>query len=139
MDDVVLDTNVFGAGLRSQGGASREVLRRALRGYCRPLFGTTLWLEYEALLDRDVWTNETTAEEREEVLAALAHCSRWVTTYYGWRPNLRDENDNHLIELAVAGNARAVITHNVADLASGELRWARLQILTPAQYLEVDS
>jgi len=137
MVDIVLDTNVLVAGLRSDGGASREVLRRALQGRYRPLFGTTLWLEYEMLLGRDVWTEETTAKEREAVLAALARRGRWLTTYYGWRPNLRDEGDNHLIELAVAGNARAVVTHNVADLESGDLRWARLRILTPAQCLEV--
>ena len=137
MIDLVLDTNVLVAALRSEGGASREVLRRALQGRYRPQFGTTLWLEYEALLGRDVWTNETTSAEREAVLAALARCGRWVTTYYGWRPNLSDEGDNHLIELAVAGNARAIVTHNVRDLGTGELRWARLRILTPAQCLEV--
>mgnify|MGYP006437591373 CR=1 FL=1 len=136
MVELVVDTNIFVAALRSEGGASREVLRRVLRGQYRPVFGTTLWLEYEALLDRDVWTEETTAAEREAVLGALARCGRWVTTYYGWRPNLRDEGDNHLIELAVAGNARAIVTHNVRDLASGELRWARLRIVTPAQCLE---
>ena len=29
----------------------------------------------------------------------------WVRVYYLWRPNLPDEADNHLVELAVAGNA----------------------------------
>jgi len=134
----VLDTNVLVSALRSEGGASREVLRRVLQGQYRPLFGTTLWLEYESMLGRDVWTDETTPEEREVVLAALAYRGRWVTTYYGWRPNLPDEGDNHLIELAVAGGAEAVITHNVRDLESGDLRWTQLQILTPAQFLEVD-
>ena len=37
---------------------------------------------------------------------------------------------------AVAGNAQAVVTHNVRDLARGELAWPRLRILTPAQFLE---
>lgn len=134
----MLDTNVLVSALRSEGGASREVLRRVLQGQYRPLFGTTLWLEYESMLGRDVWTDETTPEEREVVLAALAYRGRWVTTYYGWRPNLPDEGDNHLIELAVAGGAEAVITHNVRDLESGDLRWTQLQILTPAQFLEVD-
>lgn len=134
----MLDTNVLVSALRSEGGASREVLRCVLQGQYRPLFGTTLWLEYESMLGRDVWTDETTPEEREVVLAALAYRGRWVTTYYGWRPNLPDEGDNHLIELAVAGGAEAVITHNVRDLESGDLRWTQLQILTPAQFLEVD-
>lgn len=45
MIDLVLDTNVFVAALRSGGGASREVLRRALQGRYRPVFGNALWLE----------------------------------------------------------------------------------------------
>ena len=133
---IVLDTNVFVSALRSEGGASREVLRRILAGRYRPLFGNALWLEYESMLGRAVWTDETTEEDRRVVLAALAGCGRWVTAFYGWRPNLHDEGDNHLIELAVAGNAEAIVTHNVRDLTAGELRWPGLQILTPARCLE---
>lgn len=54
----------------------------------------------------------------------------------GWRPNLLDEDDNHLIELAIAGHAQAVVTHNVRDLTRGELVWPHLRVLTPAQFLE---
>ena len=97
---IVLDTNVFVSALRSGGGASREVLRRVLQGQAMPLFGNALWQEYEDLLGRDVWTDATTADERRQVLAALAHAGRWVNVYYGWRPNLPDEGDNHLIEQA---------------------------------------
>lgn len=45
MIPLVLDTNVFVSALRSSGGASREVLRRALQGRYQPLFGNALWLE----------------------------------------------------------------------------------------------
>jgi hypothetical protein len=41
-----------------------------------------------------------------------------------------------LFELAVAGGARAVITHNVRDLRRGELIWDDILILTPAECLE---
>lgn len=133
---IVLDTNVFVSALRSGGGASRQVLRLVLQGKAMPLFGNALWQEYEDLLGRDVWTPATTADERRQVLAALAHAARWVNVYYGWRPNLPDEGDNHLIELAVAGHAEAIVTHNVRDLRRGELAWPQLRILTPAQYLE---
>ncbi|MFZ3042467.1 MAG: hypothetical protein WA108_11900 [Thiobacillus sp.] len=43
----MIDTNVFVGGLRSAGGASREVLRWALTGGLQPLFGNALWLEYQ--------------------------------------------------------------------------------------------
>ena len=136
MIPVVIDTNIFVAGLRSPGGASRQVLRRALMGNLEPLFGNALWLEYRDLLGRPVWGDFTTPVERLQELSALAQCGRWVTVYYGWRPNLPDEADNHLIELALAGSAAAIVTHNVRDLREGDLRLGNLRILTPAQCLE---
>lgn len=42
MTSLVIDINVFVAGLRSDGGASREVLRRALQGRYLLLFGNAL-------------------------------------------------------------------------------------------------
>ncbi len=133
---IVIDTNVFVAALRSGGGASRQIIRRALEGLYRPLFSNALWVEYEALLGREVWTHKTTAPEREQILAALAASGEWIKIYCGWRPNLIDEGDNYLIELAVAGAARAIVTHNIRDLKSGGLRWPSLRILTPAECLE---
>jgi predicted nucleic acid-binding protein len=124
------------AALRSGGGAAREVVRRALEGWYCPIFSNALWLEYEDLLGRQVWTEETTDQERRQVLAGLAAAGRWIKIYYGWRPNLADESDNHLIELAVAGGARAIVTHNVRHLRRGELRWRDLLVLTPSECLE---
>ena len=139
MTPVVIDTNIFVSVLRSDGGASREVLRRALRGVYLPLFSNALWLEYEDLLGRAVWSDATTSGERREILAALAAAGRWVRIYYLWRPNLPDEADNHLIELAVAGGAKAIITHNTRRLSRGQLLWKDWSILTPARCLEIMS
>lgn len=136
MRTIILDTNVFVSALRSDGGAARQVLRGIFQGRWTPLFGNALWQEYEDLLGRNVWTNATTPEERHQILAALASMGHWTRVYYNWRPNLRDEADNHLVELALAGNADAIVTHNVRDLRSGELSWPGLRILTPAQLLE---
>ena len=112
------------------------MLRHALSGNLQPLFGNALWMEYQDLLSRPVWGDATTADDRRAVLAALAQRGRWVTVYYGWRPNLPDEGDNHLIELALAGGAQAIVTHNLKDLRGGELRLGNLRVLTPAQCLE---
>ncbi len=56
--------------------------------------------------------------------------------HYARRPNLQDEGDNDLIELAITGGAAAVVTHNVRDLARGELKFPGLKILTPAGCLK---
>lgn len=107
------------------------------QGYSEiPLFGNALWLEYQDLLGRDVLGELTTPDERLQVLAAIAKSVRWVKVYFGWRPNLPDEADNHLIELALAGGAAAIVTHNVRDLRGGELLLGNLRVLTPAQSLE---
>jgi len=76
-----------------------------------------------------------TAREREDLLDAFLSVCEWVPVYYLWRPNLPDEGDNHLIELAVAGAATSVITQNVRDLRRGELRFPQLGIETSAEFM----
>ncbi len=55
---------------------------------------------------------------------------------YLWRANLPDAGDNHVLELAVAANAEAIVTHNPKDFLHAELRFAQLRILTPADLLK---
>jgi predicted nucleic acid-binding protein len=70
------------------------------------------------------------------VFSALVSQGRWVAVYDGWRPNLADEGDNHLIELALAGGAMAIVTHNLRDLRNGQLHLGNLRVMTPAQCVE---
>ena len=77
------------------------------------------------------------SSERTEVMDALFQVCRWVEVYYLWRPNLADEADNHVLELAVAGGARAIITRNVRDFQRAELLFPQIQILTPERFLEI--
>lgn len=139
MNRVVIDTNVFiSAALRHGGGAARSVLRLALQRSILPIFGNALLAEYEAVLGRPELFAQSplTKAEREELLNALISVSEWAPVYYLWRPNLRDESDNHLIDLAIAANANAVITANVRDLRSGEILTPHLKILNPGDYLK---
>ncbi len=134
---VVLDTNVFVAALRSQGGASRAVLRLCLKRRCQPLMGEKLFNEFEEVLGRSglFRTSPLTPREGEELLDAFLSVCEWVRVFYLWRPNLPDEGDNHLIELAVAGAAATLVTQNVRDVRGGELRFPQLRIETPAQFM----
>jgi putative PIN family toxin of toxin-antitoxin system len=133
---VVLDTNIIVAAVRSGGGAARQVIRCCLTGAYEPLFGPALLAEYEhALFDARFPASLASDRDRHELLAAIASVGRWVNVYYLWRPNLRDETDDHLIELAIAGGATAIVTHNVRDLTSGELLFPTLRVLTPSAFL----
>jgi predicted nucleic acid-binding protein len=114
------------------------VLRACLHQHHRPVLGPALLAEYEDVLARaDLFiTSVLTAKERGEVLDGLLNRCRWVEVFYAWRPNLPDEADNHLIELAVAAQAEAIVTRNLRDVARGELKFPSLRVMTPEQCLE---
>jgi putative PIN family toxin of toxin-antitoxin system len=134
---IVVDTSVFVAALLGPGGASREVLRRCLVRRYEPVMGAALIHEYEAVLSRAALFKKCvlTAEEREELLDAFFSVCRWTRIYYMWRPNLPDEADNHLVDLAIAGGAEAIVTKNVKDFKGAELRFTGLRILRPADLI----
>lgn len=50
-------------------------------------------------------------------------------------PNLKDEGDNHLIDLAVASDAEYLILYNLRYLMSGDLKFA-FEIVTPEEFLK---
>ncbi|MBF8274425.1 MAG: hypothetical protein HW380_3530 [Magnetococcales bacterium] len=135
---IVLDTSVFIAALISANGTNREVLRRCLYQHFQPLMGASLLAEYEDVLSRETIFagSPVSREERWELFESLLSVSKWTNVFFGWRPNLRDESDNHLVELAVAGNASAIVTNNIRDFAGSELLFNSFQVLTPAQLIK---
>jgi uncharacterized protein len=135
--NIVVDTNVWAAGGRGSGHANR-VLRLCLEGRYIPLMGAALLAEYEGLLGREsIWRKaRLTAAEREAFLDIFLSICQWTRIYYAWRPNLGDEADNHLMELAVAGQADYLVTRNVRDLCGWELKFPQISMVTPTQLLK---
>lgn len=135
---VVVDTNVFVSALLSPSGENREVIRICLAREAVPLMGSTLFNEYEDLLSRRDLMDKSPLprSQRKALFSAFLSVCEWVKVFYSWRPNLPDEADNHLVELAVAGQAQAIITNNLKDVARGELSFPGLRILTPKSFLD---
>lgn len=134
---IVIDTSVLVSALIGKRGASREVLRICLLGEYKPLISNALFTEYEDLISRERIKKSCPLTDKEvrELVNALYSVAKWIPVYFLWRPNLPDENDNFLIELAVAGNATKIVTNNVKDLAGAELKFESLDIVTPQQIL----
>jgi putative PIN family toxin of toxin-antitoxin system len=134
---IVVDTGVFISALIGSRGPSRELVRRCLLGDYQALMGNALFCEYESVMKREEILNRCPldASEIEELLAALVSVTEWVPIYYAWRPNLKDEGDNHVIELAIAGNAQVIVTNNIKDFQGAELLFPKLLILKPEQMI----
>ena len=134
---IVVDTNVF-VGACMGMGASAKIIEHCLTGQLVPAMGSALLLEYEDVLSRPTLFEgcRLTADERDELFDIfLARC-HWVKTYFSWRPNLRDEADNHVVELAVAAGASHIVTWNIKDFAAMELRFPLLRLATPPDLLK---
>jgi len=135
--NVVIDTNVWIAALISKEGASREIIRLALRDIISPQLSTSLLLEYESVMSRTKIQQLCilTISEQTELFHAYISTCTWNEIFYLWRPNLTDVNDAFLVELAVASNSHIIITENKKDLLSGELLF-NFEALTPKEFLE---
>lgn len=134
---IILDANVLVSALTSAEGSSRMVLRGVLQGKWQPLISLSLFLEYEDVLSRPQTIERCPLPEaeREDLIDAFASRCQMLELLYMWRPNLRDEADNHVFELAVAAQNAVLLTWNLRDFASAELRFPHIRVVTPAQWL----
>ncbi len=135
---IIIDTSVMISALIGKRGAAREVLRKCMMNEYNPLISNALFSEYEDVSKRKKIVNicPLTATEIKELLNAFYSVCRWVPIYYLWRPNVPDEGDNFLIELALAGNAGYIVTNNINDLKNAELNFPELKIVSPATLLK---
>jgi len=136
---IVVDTSVFTAALIGAAGPNREILRRCLKRQYQSLLGNALFAEYENVSARLHILEKcpVSADDIQALMEAFCSVAEWVSMYYLWRPNLADEADNHLLELAAAGNAQWIATNNVRNFKRAELLFPGIRILTPEQVLEV--
>jgi len=134
---VVIDTNVLVAGLIGGKGPNREVLRQCLSKNLLPVIGNALYLEYQDLLNREHIQHlcQQTTVSLEQFLDGFVSVCQAVDARYLWRPNLKDEADNHIIELAIAANVDFIITNNIKDFAHAELKHLGYEVLSPEQLL----
>ena len=99
--------------------------------------GACKFLEYEDVSKRKRILDlcPLSGQDIRELLNAFYANCRWVPIYFLWRPNILDEGDNFVIELALAGNATHIVTNNIRDFQNAELLFPGLSIVRPEEFL----
>ena len=131
---VVLDTNVVVAAMRSKRGASFAVFELVESGQVEICLSPPLVLEYEATLMKHLRHTNLTRSKLDTLLNSLCSLAHLHEIFFLWRPHLRDPLDELVLESAVAGRCRAIITHNVKHFVGAEK--FGIEVLPPAELLE---
>ena len=134
---MVLDTDVVVAASRSAHGASRRCLLLGFERRIELLVSAPLLLEYEAVLTRaeHLAASAATVADVATVLDDVAASADWVRLDYLWRPQLRDPNDEMVLETAVNGRADILATFNLGVLAAAAAHFG-VRGLRPGDLLE---
>ena len=137
----VLDTDVMVAALRSDRGASRQLLLGALNRQFELLLSVPLMLEYEAVLTRAQHLAACGLSNAEigRVLDDVAAVARPVRLAFRWRPRLPDPDDDMVLETAINGRANAIVTFNQRDFAEAGKDFNYAVILPAAALRQIRS
>jgi predicted nucleic acid-binding protein len=103
--------------MRSPRGASAAILRSIRQGETTLLLSVALAMEYEAVCRRSEQRLAAGLSGRQVdiFVDAVIAMAEPVETHFLWRPQLRDANDEMVLEVAVNGRADALITFNIRD------------------------
>lgn len=118
--DVVLDTKVLVAGLRSRRGTSARLLELVGRGQVGINVSVPVVLEYEAILKRPGMVPTFSVAAIDELVGGLCTLATHRTLFFLWRPQLSDPADEAILELAVAAGSVPIVTWNLRHFRGAE-------------------
>ena len=118
--NIVVDTNVLVAGLRSNRGASFQLLSHIGTGKFDIRLSVPLLLEYEEVLLREPHHFGLSKEAIDDVVNYLCSVAGKNEIFYLWRPYLPDPSDDMVLELAANAGCEFIVTYNVKDFTNIE-------------------
>ncbi len=130
---VVIDTNVLVAALRSRRGASHRLLMLVGDDRFELNLSVPLVLEYEDAALRVAEQGFLTTEDVGAILDYLCAVANHRQVFYLWRPFLSDPKDDMVLELAVAAGCEFIVTHNKSDF--GGVEQFGVKAVTPGEFL----
>ena len=132
-----MDTDVIVAAMRSPSGASAAILRSIREQRTSLLLSVPLAFEYEAICRRAEHRLASGLSERQvdQFVTAVIAMAEPVETHYLWRPQLRDPEDEMVLEVAVNGRADALVTFNLRDYGRAPSRFG-IELMLPRAAIE---
>jgi len=120
LPQIVIDTNVIIAGLRSRRGSAFQLLSLIGTGKFDMHLSVPLVLEYTDVLLRELPNLYLSREEVDDLIDFYCSVGIPHKIFFLWRPFLRDPKDDMVLELAVKAGCQSIITYNTRDFAGVE-------------------
>lgn len=136
---VTLDTNILYQALKSTRGASYFLLQKVRERQIQVALSVPLFHEYQDVLKRKKSLKDfgLKPEDIDKFLRFIAYVGKPFETYFLFRPNLKDEKDNMVLELAITSQSEYLVTSNIKDFKNAELTFDQLEILTPGEFVKI--
>jgi putative PIN family toxin of toxin-antitoxin system len=131
---IVIDTNVLVAALRSKLGASHRLFSLVGDRRFENNVSVPLVLEYEKVARGLIRRGGLSAGDIDDILDYMCAVSHHRNIFYLWRPFLRDPKDDMVLELAVVAQCDFIITYNKRDFSG--IQQFGIEALTPKEFLE---
>jgi len=132
--DIVIDTNVLVAALRSKRGASHRLLRLVDKGLFEIHLSVPLVLEYEYAAKAHLPDRFLDTKDIDDILDYLCAAGRHHEISFLWRPHAKDPMDDMVLELAFTASCKNMVTFNHRDfIGSKELG---IEVVNPREFLE---
>jgi len=136
---VTLDTNILYQALKSRTGASYFILQQIRGRKIQIALSVPVFLEYQDVLTRDKSLKdfELQINDVNKFLRFIAYIGKTFKIYFLLRPNLKDEKDNKIVELAITSQSDYLITSNIRDFKKAELKFDQLKVITPSEFVKM--
>lgn len=134
---VVLDTNIIVSGLYSKRGASFQLLKSALSGQLTLAVSPLMAFEYEGVLHQKIEEGFLKVSKRDcaRLLNALFSTATIIWEPLRVRPVLSDVSDDKVLECAVSGNCRHIITFNKKHFPATRTAPFGIEVMTAGEFL----
>jgi len=133
--NVVIDTNVLISALRSKQGASHMLLLLLADDVFVPNVSVPLFIEYESVAKRAGLIADLNSNDINSILDYFLSKSNIRKIFYLWRPFLKDQKDDLVLEVAVESQSEYIITFNTSDFSGCEK--FGVKIVTPYEFMKI--